>query len=42
MKTLFLTKGKHKKCHECENDKQFIEIYGELIFNCGGGSNVET
>ena len=35
-KLLFLTKDKHKKCNECENDKQFKEIYGELILNCGG------
>ena len=35
-KLLFLTKDKHKKCNECENDKQFKEIYGELVLNCGG------
>ena len=37
-KLLFLTKDKHKKCNECENDKEFKEIYGELILNCGGKS----
>ena len=37
-KLLFLTKDKHKKCNECENDKQFKEIYGELVLNCGGKS----
>jgi hypothetical protein len=34
-KQIFLTKGKHKKCLECEHDKQFIETGGELIFSCG-------
>ena len=34
-KQLFLTKGKHKKCSECEHDKQFIETGAELIFSCG-------
>lgn len=38
-KLLFLTKDKHKKCNECENDKQFKEIYGELILNCGGSGS---
>ena len=37
-KLLFLTKDKYKKCHDCENDKQFKEIYGELVLNCGGKS----
>jgi hypothetical protein len=37
-KLLFLTKDKHKKCNECENDKQFKEIYGELVLNCGDKS----
>ena len=37
-KLLFLTKDKYKKCNECENDKQFKEIYGELVLNCGDKS----
>ena len=37
-KLLFLTKDKHKKCNECENDKKFKEIYGELVLNCGDKS----
>ena len=35
-KQIFLLNDKHKKCSDCENNKQFIENNKELIFNCGG------